>query len=555
MAVAKLSKAVLICPRRNLSHLLTLLCESSCFHPSHREGLVEDPEILLVSSRAHEVYSDAGELMPEGQGEPGGRSSEIRRTDLTTDIFSLVATLAKELEELREAPHPRAGAEGNGSTPRLLSLREAARLIFSNLRRIRTYPGLRRFVLIEGFIPSSMTDTFRRNLSNYLLSLEQMEKRGTQDPYVPSLLVNPRVISWFENITLSQGSPRYQEIDPTPLIAFIFPVFFGIMFADIGHGITLLLVGIALAIRAQRRYGYWGRVLTVLGVSSLAAGGFRGVLFGIELQTPWMSAIPLRGPAAGGLDAGSAILWLEVGALIGTFHLTLAYVIALFNRVRSGDLLSALLSHLPTLTFYSSAIPLALSLLGARFRWQELFISDSRTPVFKELLGLEVPVSTVATISFPIVVVSFAVLISGRAIVQGLRPRPRQGIVTALAEGLLDGLLRPIEFLANTISYVRLGVLLILGQLLGAVVGRALELGALGIPLVVVANMGVMALEGLIVYIQDMRLHLYEWFSKFYFGLGIPFDPLVSVGRGVEIRWLLDDPSKHGRADATRPPS
>jgi V/A-type H+/Na+-transporting ATPase subunit I len=51
-------------------------------------------------------------------------------------------------------------------------------------------------------------------------------------------------------------------------------------------------------------------------------------------------------------------------------------------------------------------------------------------------------------------------------------------------------------------------------------------------------NVAVIALEGVIVYIQDMRLQLYEWLSQFYSGTGTPFVPLVSRGSHFRVNWL-----------------
>ena len=48
----------------------------------------------------------------------------------------------------------------------------------------------------------------------------------------------------FEMITKMYGTPTYSEIDPTPFIAITFPILFGLMFGDIGHGLTLMISGL-----------------------------------------------------------------------------------------------------------------------------------------------------------------------------------------------------------------------------------------------------------------------------------------------------------------------
>ncbi len=84
-----------------------------------------------------------------------------------------------------------------------------------------------------------------------------------------------------------------------------------------------------------------------------------------------------------------------------------------------------------------------------------------------------------------------------------------------------------IEFLANTISYSRLAILFLVHIVLMKTLNASLALGAVSIPLIVFGNLGIMALEGLIVYIQSLRLHVYEWFTKFYLGSGSKFTGLT----------------------------
>ncbi|HEV2389926.1 MAG TPA: hypothetical protein VGS04_04295, partial [Nitrososphaerales archaeon] len=94
------------------------------------------------------------------------------------------------------------------------------------------------------------------------------------------------------------------------------------------------------------------------------------------------------------------------------------------------------------------------------------------------------------------------------------------------------------EFFLNTISYIRLGVLLVTTTLLGSLVAGVLSYGAVGVVIAALLNVAVIALEGVIVYIQDMRLQLYEWLSQFYSGTGTPFKPLVSGGGHFALTWV-----------------
>jgi V/A-type H+-transporting ATPase subunit I len=93
--------------------------------------------------------------------------------------------------------------------------------------------------------------------------------------------------------------------------------------------------------------------------------------------------------------------------------------------------------------------------------------------------------------------------------------------------------------LANTISYARLAIMLLIHAALLLVVNMLL-----GFPIYVVAaplvifNILIMLFEAVIVYIQDLRLHIYEFFTKFYQGTGMPFRNILPDGVRTKVRWL-----------------
>ena len=59
----------------------------------------------------------------------------------------------------------------------------------------------------------------------------------------------------FESITKLYGTPDYSEVDPTPILALTFPILFGLMFGDIGHGIVLILAGLLGGLVFSKRRG------------------------------------------------------------------------------------------------------------------------------------------------------------------------------------------------------------------------------------------------------------------------------------------------------------
>ena len=94
------------------------------------------------------------------------------------------------------------------------SIRGLSLAIFTDLNRILVIPGVPGSITLEGYVPTSSIDQFKSDFGVRVLNVRPLSKRGAQDPYVPSLFVNSRVISLFEGLTLMKGVPRYNEIDP-----------------------------------------------------------------------------------------------------------------------------------------------------------------------------------------------------------------------------------------------------------------------------------------------------------------------------------------------------
>ena len=109
-----------------------------------------------------------------------------------------------------------------------------------------------------------------------------------------------------------------------------------------------------------------------------------------------------------------------------------------------------------------------------------------------------------------------------------------------LGQGITDIAFIPIVFLTNTISYARLGIFLIIHSALMGFINVAWSYGILGLPTIILGNIAVMVMEGFLVYIQDLRLHLYEWLTKFMDDVGDSrlFSPIREDSELVEIRFI-----------------
>ncbi len=549
VAVFKLVKVTLITPKLELSSIVVRLCGFGKFHPSDDPDLTEFYELTLLKSKAHELYSNINQIISEAKSEKQQQEAAsliTEKPDSTSkekemEEDEVVVLKAHGLEELLRNMENEVSlcrtrrAETIRVEPNIRCLeayRELSLRIFSILRRIKGRDRLSWFVELEGYIPDNELHRFRESFKDVLL-FSELVPRQRAPPYVPTLLKNPRTIKLFEHVTLSLGSPKYSEIDPTPVIAFVFPIFYGMMFSDLGQGVLMLLLGLVLTRKKDSNLRYWGALLAIFGVAASVSGFLTGDVFGFAIGAPF-PLVPVLRPQIFGTE--SVIALLTLAFIIGTFHLASGYVIALANLINSRDMFEALLNILPTLIFYSAIIPLSMALIGVDLNPQDLFKSVETTPIFSDYLGISVPVTTVAFITIPLVLGSLLIIALGRAV--GALVWPRLGVnpKSLLTEGMVDMIIRPIELLANTLSYTRLGILLIVHLLLMELLNSAWEIGVSGLPLVIFGNIGVMAIEGLIVYIQDLRLHLYEWFTKFYEGAGLPFNALSLNINGVSIR-------------------
>lgn len=403
-------------------------------------------------------------------------------------------------------------------TDEIASLLEASELLREQVRRMKS-PTLKRIAIIAGYVPGKMLREFMGRFGDYLISIQ----RETSE--TPTLLRNGGYTSNFEPITLTQGLPSKEELDPTPVISIVFPAFFGLMFGDVGHGILLALTGLLLKLRGFEELRKWGTALMAFGVSSMLVGLVTGEIFGLPLYGErGVSLAGVRLPLlhVSELSADVALQLLSIALLVGVIHITIGLVMDFYQTLKNRSRMEALLVKLPLLVLYIVGIFFSLAFIYSGYSFDKMWMNNP-TP-----LGISTGQTT--QITLPILLMMSAIIIAGRSL-----SRREGSAMGGLMEGLIEWLLKIIEFMANTMSYARLAVLLLVHTALLQVVNMGFGLGTLGIGVVVIGNIGVIMLEGLIVYIQDLRLHIYEWFTKFYKGTGISFKPITLEGKRIRL--------------------
>ena len=185
---------------------------------------------------------------------------------------------------------------------------------------------------------------FKKKFSKWIFFVEDVKHREGEmeekSSNAPTLMKNFPFIRAFETITLNQGPPKYGEVDPTPLIVLTFPIFYGIMFGDLGHGVILSLFGILLYIRGNDSLKKWGIMLTIAGITASIVGFSIGEVFGFAIgdvipsfKHPLLEIVERHhGVTSFNSEAVTAIL--QISIILGIFHLLTGFGLAVFKTLR-----------------------------------------------------------------------------------------------------------------------------------------------------------------------------------------------------------------------------
>jgi len=181
---------------------------------------------------------------------------------------------------------------------------------------------------------------------------------------------------------------------------------------------------------------------------------------------------------------------------------------------------------------YISGVGYGLAFVGVGFSFNVLG-SSARAP----LVGI--PNNVLGAISLAVLVPSMLVLLAGKAVAIGAGKLKEGSVVGALSNGGLEVFERITQFMSNTISYVRLAVMLLVHAALLLIINLMQPWSnPVFIAPWIVLNLLILSFEAFIVYVQDLRLHLYEFFTKFYLGTGKPFRKILPDRVRIRINWL-----------------
>ena len=423
----------------------------------------------------------------------------------------------------------------------ILALHEGSFVAKEVLETLRKPGGTKRFAVIQGYIPENMENKFKDVTKQWMSVVEDIkEPKMAQNR--PTLFQNKRWVRTFEVITQSQGIPRRGEADPTPMISLMWPIFYGIMFADLGHGLLLMCLGLLFKLKGQGTMSKWGMLIAISGASAAVAGVGAGEMFGFHIHHFNIFERILDGPlkpvswlvgslSVAELTFAQVINILKVSIFLGIVHLVWAFVLRIKRLYNEGHKQMMFTEAIPNLTLYGGIVVIMMCAIGASYDVMNMYSRNHMevVPWVTVFLGDWARVWIVTRIAVIIVIGSMATMMLGGILHAKHHPEDGGSAANVVMEVFLG---KTVECLAHTISYARLGIMLLVHAALLMTVNNAFaSMGGFSSPggaaMIIGGNLGIMMIEGLIVYIQSLRLHLYEFFTKWYDGGAQPFKQVV----------------------------
>lgn len=398
--------------------------------------------------------------------------------------------------------------------PRLAEYRAHIRFL-SSAFDLRRYVGVsgETFYMV-GFIPKSDERRFAEGLGDIGgVSFDLLPEDTDRRFKAPTKLKNNWFFRPFEMFVGMYGLPSHEDIDPTPYVAIAYSLLFGIMFGDLGQGLLLSLIGFILYRWKKLELG---RIMERIGLSSALFGLIYGSVFGFEHALDgFYRLLGFAEKPVEVMDA-STINILLIGAVgLGAALIFTSILINVILGFRQRDMERAIFSQngLAGLVLYGTVL---ISVLGM-------------------LSGFSVlnPVVAVLGIALPILLIFLREPLTELS--HGHKVHIEGGVGTFIAQNFFELFEVALSFIANTMSFLRVGGFILSHAGMMAVVftiSGMVSAGA-GPVVVVLGNLFVMCLEGLIVGIQVLRLQFYEMFSRFFSGEGEPFEPIrVDAAQG-----------------------
>ncbi len=487
------------------------------------ETVKEDKDGLFVSVLYHREDGEAVErgLTPLG----------FLRADFSEEPFAAAdadggrCPTAREVRRRIRARRQELADEADRITARLRELADSVpdiELLYDNesttltvARQKAKLAATEQCVLLTGWVPAARDERVAAALDKLFCAYEMSDPAPEEEP--PVLLKNNGYASNFEWVVGMYSYPKYGTYDPTFVMSIFYFIIFGLMFADVGYGLLLILAGFLAppllhmkpgTKRMFNMFGWCGISCVILG--AVFGGWFGDAPYAVmvnmlhlyeDVETakaavPWFNglSVALGGKSVSLNPLEEPMAFLVVSLVMGAVHLLGGMAVKFYLLCRDGDVFSAIFD------------------IGS---WWVLFggiacfvaLPDSRVGLILCAVGVLMIVAT-----------------AGRA---------QKNILLRIGKGLL-GLYDLVNYASDLLSYCRILALGLAAGVIAQVVNLIATMGG-GTPggfvqmaaVMLIGHLLNMAINLLGAFVHTSRLQYLEFFGKFFEDGGVPFEPVL----------------------------
>lgn len=351
-----------------------------------------------------------------------------------------------------------------------------------------------KYFYLSGWVPESKVDDFKGLEEKYDKTKVNINKRSYSSK-PPTKLKNNILFRPFEFLVNMYGAPNYNEIDPTPFFAITYLLLYGMMFGDLGQGLVFVL----LSFYVDKINKTFGGLVRRIGISSSIFGLMYGSFFGIETLIPTLLIKPF--------DNIMTVLIASVA--FGVLLMVISYIIGIFNKVKKQNNIEEGIFGKEGLAGLMMVISFILIILN--------IVGKSPIPMLVAIIILVLS----------IVMIIFKQPLARR--IEGEYPLYDSSKGDYYVESSFSIVEALLSVFSNLVSFTRVGAFAInhVGLYMAfEVMAKLAGGGIIGIIILILGNILIIGLEGMIVFIQGLRLEFYEMFSKYYEGNGRKFRPI-----------------------------
>lgn len=405
-----------------------------------------------------------------------------------------LAALEKERQEIEQ----RIAGLG-GKREALLEASDRAAIALRREEAKSRLVGTDKVFLLEGWLPADRCAEIEKTLKPFTCAIETREPTEDEYPQVPVQLKNNKLTRPLNMVTEMYSLPAYGTLDPNPLMAPFFIFFYGIMMADMGYGLLMMIASVIIS-KKYRPKGTSGELFSLLGlcgISTFIMGALTGGFFGdfltqlVAIVSPGtVFALPKL------FDPLDDLTMILIGSMaLGMVQIVTGMAISLIEKCKRKKFLDAFFEEI---TWWIVFIGIALLALGK---------------------------------GAAVLYVGCALVLLG-PIVQGKGWGKLTGVFGSLYNHVTG-------YFGDILSYTRLMALMLAGSVIAQVFNMLAAMPGNVIAFIIISMLGNAMNFGLNLlgcYVHDLRLQCLEFFNKFYVDGGKPFRPMTLDTEYVDLQ-------------------